>query len=237
MDYLSIVARGGWLMLPIFICSLIAVFIIVERFLVLRRARMDVGQFMLKIKSILHRGDVEGVRNFCSQKESPLAQILKKGISKYDEGWDKVKEAIENQGKKEIFNLERRLNVLGTIAGLAPLIGFLGTVTGMILAFMNIESLGGNVNPSDLAGGIWQALMTTAFGLSVGIISYGFYNYFVTRVGRFVHELEMTSTEFLEILKAGPDAEGGQRQRAQQQQRRTTDPVYEEDYFKEKEGS
>lgn len=235
MDYLSIVARGGWLMLPIFICSLIAVFIIIERFLVLRRARMDVGQFMLKIKSILHRGDVEGVRSFCSQKESPLAHILKKGISKYEEGWDKVREAIENQGKIEIFNLEKRLNVLATVAGIAPLIGFLGTVTGMILAFMRIESLGGNVNPSDLAGGIWQALLTTAFGLSVGIIAYGFYNYFVSRVARFVHELEMTSTEFLEILKGGTGgSQGGDQQRAQ---RHASKPVYEEDYFKEKEDS
>lgn len=235
MDYLSIVARGGWLMLPIFICSLIAVFIIIERFLVLRKARMDVGQFILKIRSILHRGDVEGVRTFCSQTESPIAHILKKGISKYEEGWDKVREAIENQGKIEIYNLEKRLNVLATVAGIAPLIGFLGTVTGMIIAFMRIESLGGNVNPSDLAGGIWQALLTTAFGLSVGIIAYGFYNYFVTRVARFVHELEMTSTEFLEMLK------GGREDRAERQgkvqQRRVTKPVYEEDYFKEKEGT
>jgi biopolymer transport protein ExbB len=100
---------------------------------------------------------------------------------------------------------------------------------------MRIESLGGNVNPSDLAGGIWQALLTTAFGLSVGIIAYGFYNYFVTRVARFVHELEMTSTEFLEILKGGKIERGNQAPRPQQ--RRTTKSVYEEDYFKEKEGS
>jgi biopolymer transport protein ExbB len=231
MDYLSIVARGGWLMLPIFISSLIAVYIIIERFMVLRRARMDVGQFMLKIKSILHRGDVEGVRSFCSQKESPLAHILKKGISKYEFGWNKVSEAIENQGKVEIFNLEKRLNVLATIAGIAPLIGFLGTVTGMILAFMRIESLAGNVNPSDLAGGIWQALLTTAFGLSVGIIAYGFYNYFVTRVARFVHELEMTSTEFLEMLRDGKEPSPNAKQG------RGAKPVYEEDYFKEKEDS
>jgi biopolymer transport protein ExbB len=231
MDYLSIVARGGWLMLPILLASIIAVFIIIERFLVLRRARMDVGQFMMKVKSILHRGDVDGVISFCSQKESPLAHILKKGISKYEDGWDKVREAIENQGKIEIYNLEKRLNVLATVAGIAPLIGFLGTVTGMIIAFMRIESLGGNVNPSDLAGGIWQALMTTAFGLSVGIIAYGFYNYFVSRVARFVHELEMTSTEFLEILKSGGRGKGEQ---GKNPQRRTSKPVYEEDYFKDK---
>ncbi len=218
-------------MLPILICSLIAVFIIIERFLVLRSARMDVGQFMMKVRTILHRGDVHGVMSFCSQKESPIAHILKKGIMRHDEGWDKVRESIENQGKIEIYNLEKRLNILATIAGLAPLIGFLGTVTGMILAFMKIESLGGNVNPSDLAGGIWQALLTTAFGLSVGIVAYGFYNYFVSRVARFVHELEMTSTEFLELLKNGGPAAGDA-----EGKRSGMKPVYQEDYFREKEG-
>jgi biopolymer transport protein ExbB len=232
MDYLSIVARGGWLMLPILISSLIAVYIIIERFLVLRKARMDVGQFMMRVRTILHRGDVQGVLTFCSQKEAPIAHILRKGIMRYEDGWDKVRDATENQGKIEIYNLEKRLNVLATIAGIAPLIGFLGTVTGMILAFMRIESLAGNVNPSDLAGGIWQALLTTAFGLSVGIIAYGFYNYFVTRVARFVHELEMISTEFLEIIKGGKAI----RPEDLEDQRGAMKAVYDDDYFKHKGG-
>ncbi len=182
MDLLSIVFRGGWVMVPIALCSLIAVFIVVERFFVLH----NVGQFMLKIRSIFRKGDINGVLNFCSQKDAPIANIIEKGLRKYDEGEEKVKEAIENAGRAEIYHLEKRLGLLATIAGIAPLVGFLGTVTGMIAAFRKIEMLGGNATPSDLAGGIWEALLTTAFGLVVGI-----------------HEMESSSTGLLDLLRSG----------------------------------
>ncbi len=207
MNLLSIALKGGWVMVPIALCSLVAVFIIVERFLLLRKAQLDVGQFMLKIRSIFRKGDVSGVLSFCAQKDAPIANILKKGLQKYSDGEQRVKEAIENAGKAEIYHLEKRLGFLATIAGIAPLIGFLGTVAGMIAAFRQIEMLGGNATPSDLAGGIWEALLTTAFGLVVGIFAYAFYNYFVTRVTRFVHEMESSSTELLDLLHSGgPDA-------------------------------
>lgn len=203
MDLLSIAVKGGWVMIPIALCSLIAVFIVVERFFLLRKARLDVGQFMLKIRSIFRKGDVSGVVNFCSQKDAPIATILRKGLQRHDQGPESVKEAIENAGRTEIYHLEKRLGLLATIAGIAPMLGFLGTVTGMVSAFRKIEMLGGNATPSDLAGGIWEALLTTVFGLTVGIVAYAFYNYFVTRVSRFVHEMESTSTEFLELLESG----------------------------------
>jgi len=147
---------------------------------------------------------------------------------KFPEGHDRIREAIENAGKEETFKLEHRLGILASMAGIAPLLGFLGTVTGMIGAFRMIEQLSGAVNPSDLAGGIWEALLTTAFGLIVGIIAFGFYNYFVNRVGRFVFEMESGSEEFLDLVVSGKLDEneavtgvsrGGARQ---------------EDYFKEK---
>ena len=100
-----------------------------------------------------------------------------------------------------MYHLEKRLPVLASMAGIAPMLGFLGTVVGMISAFQQIESLAGNVNPADLAGGIWVALLTTAFGLAVGIPAYAVYNYFVSRVARFVHEMEVTTTEFLDLLQ------------------------------------
>lgn len=202
MDLLSIVVKGGWVMVPIALCSLIAVFIVVERFLILRKAQVDVGQFMLKIKSIFRKGDVSGVLNFCAQKDAPIANILRRGLEKYDGGEARVKEAIESAGKAEIYHLEKRLAILGAIAGIAPMLGFLGTVTGMVAAFRKIEMLGGNATPSDLAGGIWEALLTTVFGLIVGIFAYAFYNYFVTRVTRFVFEMENSSTEFLDMLQS-----------------------------------
>lgn len=200
---LDLFLKGGILMYPILLCSVIALVIVVERFLVLRRSAIDAGQFMLKLRSVLQRGNVmEGI-NFCSRSTAPLANILRKGLTKFPEGHDRMREAIENAGKEETFKLEHRLGILASIAGIAPLLGFLGTVTGMIGAFRTIEEQGGAVNPGDLAGGIWEALLTTAFGLIVGIVAYGCYNYFVNRVGRFVYEMENGSEEFLDLVVSG----------------------------------
>jgi biopolymer transport protein ExbB len=201
MNLLELFATGGVVMYFILLCSVVAVAIAIERFLALRKARLDVGQFMMKVKSIYHQGNVGGVLTFCSQKDAPIANIIRRGIIKHDLGDEKVRQAVEDAGKEEIYHLEKRLPILASIAGVAPMLGFLGTVTGMISAFQQIEALSGNVNPGDLAGGIWEALLTTAFGLIVGIPSYAVYNYFVTRVARFVHEMEVTTTEFLDLIQ------------------------------------
>ncbi len=211
MNLLDLFLRGGIVMYPILFCSLLAVVIIIERFLVLRRANIDAGQFMLRLRSVLQRGDIMAGINFCSKTVAPIANILKKGLVKYPEGHARVREAIENAGKEETFKLEHRLGILASVAGIAPLLGFLGTVTGMIGAFRTIEQLSGAVNPSDLAGGIWEALLTTAFGLMVGIPAYGFYNYFVNRVGRFVFEMESASEEFIDLVISGKLEDGGGR--------------------------
>ncbi len=203
MNLLELFLRGGIVMWPILLCSVIGVVVIVERFLVLRRAHIDAGQFMMRLRSVLQRGDLLAAINFCSRTDAPLARILKQGITKYPEGPERVREAIENAGKEEAFKLEQRLGVLANVAGIAPLLGFLGTVTGMIGAFRMIEQLGGSATPADLAGGIWEALLTTAFGLIVGIPAYGFYNHFVSRVSRFVFEMESASEEFLDLVRSG----------------------------------
>jgi biopolymer transport protein ExbB len=201
MNLLEMVSKGGFVMYPILLCSLVAVYISIERYLALRKAQIDVGQFMMKVKSIFHQGDVSAVLAFCSQKDAPIANIIRRGILKHDQGDEKVREAVEDAGREEVYHLEKRLPVLASMAGIAPMLGFLGTVVGMISAFQQIESLAGNVNPGDLAGGIWAALLTTAFGLTVGIPSYALYNYFVSRVARFVHEMEVTTTEFLDLFQ------------------------------------
>jgi len=203
MNLLDLFLKGGIFMYPILFCSILAFVIVIERFLVLRKSAIDAGQFMLKLRSVLQRGNVMEAINFCSRTNAPLANILKKGLTKYPEGHDRVREAIDNAGKEETFKLEHRLGILASISGIAPLLGFLGTVMGMIEAFRTIEQLGGAVNPGDLAGGIWEALVTTAFGLLVGIIAFGFYNYFVNRVGRFVFEMENGSEEFLDLVVSG----------------------------------
>lgn len=192
---------GGLVMWPILLCSVIGVYVIIERYLVLRKAKANVNQFMLNLKVLLRKNDIRNAIDLCDTVKVPVSRILKQGILRYNRGQQVIREAIENAGSEEIYKLEKGLSVLATIAGMAPLLGFLGTVTGIIAAFQSIQNAGGVVNPSDLAGGIWEALLTTAFGLFVGIPAYFAYNYFVNRIKRFVFEIESTSNEFLDLIQ------------------------------------
>ncbi len=201
MNLLDMMFKGGVIMWPILACSLIGAYVVIERYLVLRKARVDVSEFMRKLRSLFHRGEIAAVLTYCEEKNAPVANIIRRGLLKHGEGPEKVREAIENAGREEVFHLEKRLALLASVAGIAPMLGFLGTVTGMIAAFHAVEIAGGVVSPGDLAGGVWEALLTTAFGLIVGIPALMIYNYFVTRVQKFVHEMEMTSTEFIDMLE------------------------------------
>ncbi len=232
MNLLDLFLKGGVVMWPILLCSIGALAIVVERYLALRKARLDVGQFMMKVKSIYHQGNISGVLTFCSQKDAPIANIIRRGILKHDMGDEKVRQAVEDAGREEVYHLEKRLSILASIAGVAPMLGFLGTVTGMISAFQQIENLSGNVNPANLAGGIWEALITTAFGLMVGIPAYAAYNYFVTRVGRFVHEMEVTTTEFLDLRAPRRSAEPSHHVREETLE--TAPAVFDDEYFRKK---
>ncbi len=162
---------------------------------------MDPDHFMHTIEGMLKDGSVKEATRYCEQMDKPLARILRAGIKRLGRPILDIEDAIKNAGKKEIYHLENRMDWLATIAGVAPLLGFLGTVTGMIEAFQQIQSLQGNVNPSVLAGGIWQALLTTAFGLGVGIMAIGFYNYLLAKINRMMFELENSSTDFIELLQ------------------------------------
>jgi len=201
MSIFSIVVKGGWILIPIFISSVFAVAIIIDRYFVIRKSKLNVPSFMVKIRSYLKKGDITGAIEYCIEEKSPPANIIKKGLKKYKLGHERVKEAIETTGRQEINKLEKGLNVLATISGVAPLLGFLGTVTGMISAFMRIEDLQGAANPSDLAGGIWEALLTTAFGLAVGIIAFTFYNYLVAKIAKLVLDMEVISNDVVDILE------------------------------------
>lgn len=201
MSLFSIIIKGGWLLIPIFIASIIALAIIIDRYLVLKKSKTNIPTFLVKIRSFLKRKDIGGAIEFCMEDKSPASNIIKKGLKKYTLGHARVKEAIENAGKQEINKLEKGLSVLATISGVAPLLGFLGTVTGMISAFMRIEDLQGAANPSDLAGGIWEALLTTAFGLAVGIIAFTFYNYLVTSINKLILDMEVISNDVVDILE------------------------------------
>lgn len=188
-------------MIPLFILSVLAIYVIAERWRTLENSKMDVAAMLNNIESLLKSGSQQRAIQYCEEFDKPLARILKSGIRRLGRPIRDIEAAIKNAGKKEIYRLENRMNWLATIAGVAPLIGFTGTVTGMIRAFMDIQSLQGNVNPSVLAGGIWEALITTATGLIVGIIAYGFYNYLLGKINRMIFELENASSDFVDLLQ------------------------------------
>jgi biopolymer transport protein ExbB len=201
MNLFDIFLKGGVIMWPIFLCSVVGLAVIIERFWVLRKAKINLPAFMVRIRGYIKNRDMSGAASFCMQEKSPVGNMVRKGLKKFKMGHERVKEAIENAGRQEISKLEKGLTVLATVAGVAPLLGFLGTVTGMIQAFMTIEDLAGAVNPGDLAGGIWEALITTAFGLMVGIPALAFYNYFLSAIKRFVSDMETVANDVVDTMQ------------------------------------
>lgn len=202
MSMFDLFLRGGTVMWAILACSIISVFIVVQKFITLSRAKVDGGKLVLQIRSVLTRGDVSAALSLCSEQSSPLSSILRSGLLKLKGSHENVKEAIESAARNEVYKLERGLGILASMAGISPLLGFLGTVTGMISAFRMIELNQGVVNPTVLAGGIWEALLTTAYGLIVGIPVYFIFNHLVARVKHFVFETENSCNDFLDILES-----------------------------------
>lgn len=200
MDF-SMIFKGGYLMIPILLSSVVAVAIIIDRIIVIRKSKLQ-PSFMVKLRTYIKRKDISGAIDFCLEHKTPAANIIRKGLKKYNFGHERVKEAIESAGGQEVSKLEKGLMMLATISGVAPLLGFLGTVTGMISAFMQIQDLQGSANPSDLAGGIWEALITTAYGLGVGIIAYTAYNYLLIKIKRIVMDMEVVTNDVLDSLEA-----------------------------------
>lgn len=200
MDLLSIFVKGGIIMYFILASSIVAVAIALEKFIVLKKAKVNVPAFLIKLRALIKKKDLEGAISYCMQERTPVSNIVKKGLKKIRFGHQRVVEAIESAGRQEISKLEKGLSILASIAGIAPLLGFLGTVTGMIGAFMKIQELQGSANPADLAGGIWEALITTAFGLIVGIPALAFYNFFVSKINKLVVDMERISTDLIDML-------------------------------------
>jgi biopolymer transport protein ExbB len=195
--------KGGPIMWPILLCSVVAFTVIVERLLALRREQIDTKSFMEQISKSLKRNKVMEALDHCDRTGGPIATILKAGILKHDRPRNEVREAIEDAAIHEVPRLERNLPVLATVAHVAPLLGLLGTVTGLVAAFQVIETkatAANPVNPGDLAGGIWEALLTTVFGLCVAIPTYVAYNYLVSRVDGFVLDMERSATDLTNIL-------------------------------------
>lgn len=194
----SIASKGGFLMIILFIISIAALSIIIERLIKLKKAQKNEEEFLQEVYGFLGENKLELAIRVCEDRHgSPIANIIVKAISVMERGLDETKEVIESAVNKEIHHLEKNLGTLATFAAVAPLIGFLGTVTGMVKVFMRLGETGGGVDISLLANGIWEALITTIGGLAVGIITILFYNYLVGKVEDLAHELEENSNEFI----------------------------------------
>lgn len=200
LNYIDLALLGGWIMVPLLLLSLVAVYIFVDRFLALRKAAQEDANFMNRIKDYIHDGKIDSALSLCQASEYPIARMVEKGISRLGRPLSDVNAAIENVGNLEVSRLEKGLPVLASVAGGAPMIGFLGTVIGMIQSFWQMANSGNNIEVSALAGGIYTALVTTVAGLIVGIIAYFAYNLLVSKVEQVVFNIEARSMEFMDIL-------------------------------------
>ncbi|MBE0674185.1 MAG: MotA/TolQ/ExbB proton channel family protein [Bacteroidales bacterium] len=200
ISFIDLAIKGGWVMIPILLLSFLAIYIFVERYYVITRAGKEDVNFMNRIKDYIYDGKIDAAMALCRSTDSPAARMVEKGINRLGRPLNDVSAAIENVGKLEIYKLEKGLPVLATAAGAAPMIGFLGTVIGMIKAFYDMSNAGNNIDVSMLSDGIYTALVTTVAGLIVGIIAYFAYNSLVVKVEKVVFKLEATSTEFMDIL-------------------------------------
>jgi len=193
--------EGGLMMIPIVLSSFIAIYIFVERILTINKANKSPDAFIGKIKELVLKGDINGAKMLCAQFDSPIARMIEKGVSRIGSPLKNIEASIENLAKIELFKLEKNLSILATISGAAPMMGFLGTVIGMVQAFIAIAQEEGSVSPKLLSSGIYTAMVTTVAGLIVGIIAYLGYNYLVTRVSKVVHKMEYSSVEFIDLLQ------------------------------------
>ncbi len=200
MSLLKIIAQGGWLMIPILLFSIAAVVLIVNKYIDLNRFKTKSNHIMYELKALIAGGKKDEAIKLCEGTKGAVPLVLKEGLQHSHLDKDGIESYMEAAGTEQVHLMEKNMSTLATIAGVAPLTGFLGTVTGMISAFMEIERLGGNVNANVLAGGIWEALMTTATGLAVGIIAYLFYNYFTARINHMAFAIESSSKELVDSI-------------------------------------
>ncbi|MCL2436373.1 MAG: MotA/TolQ/ExbB proton channel family protein [Lentimicrobiaceae bacterium] len=189
-----------WIMIPLLIMFAVAIYIFVERWLTISKSAREERNFMNNIRDFIHSGKIESALALCKGNSTPLARMIEKGISRIGKPLNDISAAIENTGQLEVQRLEKRVSILATIAGGAPMIGFLGTVVGMIITFHNMAANPNNLDITVLSGGIYMALATTVAGLIVGICAFICYNILVSRISQVVYMLEAKSTEFIDLL-------------------------------------
>ena len=197
INVIDLAFKGGWIMVVLLLLSLMACYIFIQRLMVIRRAGKEDETFMNRIKDYIHEGKVDSALNLCRSTNTPSARMIEKGITRLGRPMNDVLVAIENL---EIAKLEKGFPLIATTAAGAPMLGFLGTVTGMVRAFFDMANAGTNVDVTLLSGGIYEALVTTVGGLVVGIITLFAYNYLVSQVDNVVNKMEARTMEFMDLL-------------------------------------
>ncbi|PKP17004.1 MAG: biopolymer transporter ExbB [Bacteroidetes bacterium HGW-Bacteroidetes-21] len=200
LSFWEMALKGGWIMIPILLLSVLSVYIFIERFIAIKKAAKQDDSFMNNIKNYITEGKIDLALTLCKSNHTPVARMIEKGIQRLGRPLNDVNAAIENVGNLEVSKLEKGLAMLATAAGAAPMIGFLGTVIGMIQAFFDMANAGNNIDITLLSNGIYTAMVTTVAGLIVGILAYLAYNLLTTRVQKVVYVLEANTMEFMDLL-------------------------------------
>ena len=202
MDFslIEMAVKGGWLMLVLLILSIMAIYIFGNKWWMIRKAGKIDKNFMKDIHDLIYEGKIKSAMALCQKYDSPVARLVEKGVERIGRPLTDIQTAVENMGNVEVARLEKGLPMLATIAGGAPMIGFLGTVTGMIRAFFEMANAGNNIDIPLLSGGIYEAMVTTVGGLFVGIIAYFGYNYLTSQISNLVFKMESTTIEFIDML-------------------------------------
>ena len=200
MSLWDMAIQGGWIMLVLAVFSVIAMYIFIERFITINRAAKKDDTFMETIRNYMMDGKLDDAKVLCQRTSTPLSRMIEKGISRIGKPLNDIQTAVENVGNLEVSNLEKGVALLAMISGAGPMLGFLGTVIGMIRAFYDMSMAGNNIDIELLSTGIYQAMVTTVGGLIVGIIAFIFYNILVSQIDKVVNLLESKSIEFMDVL-------------------------------------
>ena len=201
INLIDLTMKGGPIMIPLAILSIIAVYLTIERFLTLKKASKLEVNFMANIKDLVLNGNIKGAKALCERTNSPIARMIEKGVTRIGKPLQDIDTSIHNVGNIEINKLETGMPTLATISGAAPMLGFLGTVTGMVTAFHKMSTAGANLTVTLLAGGIYEALVTTVAGLIIGIFAYIAYNQLTSMIEKIIHRMEASAVEFIDLLQ------------------------------------
>ncbi len=200
MSLIDMAFKGGWLMIPLFLLSIVTIYLFGQKWWAIKKASAIDQNFMNDITDYIHNGKVNAALALCKEADTPISRLIEKGIERIGRPLSDIQTAVENTANMEVARLEKGLPMLATIAGGAPMIGFLGTVMGMVQAFFNMAQAGNNIDITLLSGGIYTAMVTTVAGLIVGIMAYFGYNFLTSRVSDLVFKMQSNTIEFMDLL-------------------------------------